>query len=421
MHIDQYSVREYIASYPVPKLSIKMSFENLVESKFAVIPFYPIEPWNDKKEVPEDARGARAARDAFKEVKLELRSNPAVADSFTYGAYFKVFDQGTPEQWCRWRDDLKRAWAGLGNTTGPLRAATVRHLLEGQALDDFENFMRQDGVTETLENVNRALKMVAVTIFPADSVTNMKHYLHFELKKPKALKARALKTRLERLNSWFEYFPTDGDGRIGYVNKLTEEELRGIYYRMLPTSWRRKMDENNMFSQYETPLKDLVDYAERLELTEDKYEKGSSGGRYGHSKVRQGQGGKAKSGSSGNGGSESGNAKGGGASNNSKNRDCLIHGVGCGHGSHQCKVLKAHASKVKAQFEAQPRKFVHKKNNNYKKTNGGTERKYSRAEVQQLMKNFGTKRNVENHNIEEVEEPLEDMEIDEALEELLNE
>ena len=96
---------------------MKLSFENLVESKLAVIPLYPIEPWNDKKEVPEDKRGARAARDAFKEVKLELRANPTAADSLKYGSYFKVFDQGTPEQWCRWRDDLKRAWAGLGNTS----------------------------------------------------------------------------------------------------------------------------------------------------------------------------------------------------------------------------------------------------------------------------------------------------------------
>ena len=37
------------------------------------------------------------------------------------------------------------------------------------------------------------------------------------------------------------------------------------------------MDENNTFSQYETPLKDMVDYAERLELTEDRYEKSTGG------------------------------------------------------------------------------------------------------------------------------------------------
>lgn len=404
---------------------MKLSFENLIDSKLAVIPLYPIEPWNDKKEIPEEKRGTRAARDAFKEVKLELRANPAAADSFKYGSYFKVFDQGTPEQWCRWRDDLKRAWAGLGNTTGPQRAATVRHLLEGQALDDFENYMRPDNVHETVDNVNKALKMVAVTVFPADAVTNMKQYLNFELKKPKALTARALKTRLERLNSWFEYFPTDGGGRTGNVTKLTDNELRGIYYRMLPASWRRKMDENNTFSQYETPLKDMVDYAERLELTEDRYEK-ASGNRYGSSHIRQGQAGKAKGGSPGNGVPESGNVKGGVASNFSKNRDCLIHGADCGHSSHQCKVLKAHASKVKAQFEAQPRKFVHKKNQTYKRPIGEsqsttTDRKFSRAEVHQLMKNFSTKLNVENHNMEvELATTTEEMEVDQALEELLN-
>jgi len=408
---------------------MKLSFENLVDSKLAVIPLYPIEPWNDKKEIPEDKRGARAARDAFKEVKLELRANPAAADSLKYGSYFKVFDQGTPKQWCRWRDDLKRAWAGLGNTTGPLRAATVRHLLEGQALDDFENYMRPDDVTETVDNINKALKMVAVNIFPADAVTHMKHYLNFELKKPKALTARALKTRLERLNSWFEYFPADGNVRVGRVTLLTDQELRGIYYRMLPTSWRRKMDENNMFSQYETPLKDMVDYAERLELTEDRYEK-SSGGRFGAASIRQGRVGKAKGGSPINGVPEAGNVKGGVASKFSKNRDCLIHGVDCGHNSHQCKVLKAHATKVKAQFEAQPRKFVHKKNQNYKRPSNGdsfvgtstnNERKYSKAEVQQMMKNLSTKINVESHNMEvEAVASKEEMEVDQALEDLFN-
>jgi hypothetical protein len=405
---------------------MKLSFENLVDNKLAVIPLYPIEPWNDKKEVPEDKRGAKAARDAFKEVKMELRANPAAADSMKYGSYFKVFDQGTPEQWCRWRDDLKRAWAGLGNTTGPQRAATVRHLLEGQALDDFENYLRSGDVAETVDNINKALKMVAVAIFPADAVTSMKQYLNFELKKPKALTARALKTRLERLNNWFEYFPADGAGRIAQVTKLTENELRGICYRMLPASWRRKMDENNTFSPYETTLKDMVDYAERLEVTEDRYEKTT---RYGSSNVRQGHAGKVKGGKPNHGTPESGGAKGDGVSKFSKNRDCLIHGVDCGHNSHQCKVLKAHATKVKAQFEAQPRKFVHKKNQNYKRPTGsgenqattGAERKYTRSEVHQLMKNFSTKLNVENFNMEvEPEAMAEEMEVDQALEELLN-
>ena len=186
------------------------------------------------------------------------------------------------------------------------------------------------------------------------------------------------------------------------------------------------MDENNTFSQYETPLRDMVDYAERLEVTEDRYEK-STGGRFGASTIRQGRAGKAKGGSPSNGVPESGNVKGGVASNFSKNRDCLIHGVDCGHHSHQCKVPKAHATKVKAQFEAQPRKFVHKKNQNYKRPNGdssvGTnnDRKYSRSEVQQMIKKFSTKLNVEAHNMEvEAVATNEEMEVDQALDELFN-
>ena len=154
------------------------------------------------------------------------------------------------------------------------------------------------------------------------------------------------------------------------------------------------------------------------------YEKAT---RYGSSNIRQGQAGKAKGGSPNHGTPESGVAKGGGASKFSKNRDCLIHGVDCGHNSHQCKVLKAHATKVKAQFEAQPRKFVYKKSQNYKRPGGenqattGTERKYTKSEVQQLMKNFSTKLNVENFNMEiEPETMAEEMEVDQALEELLN-
>jgi hypothetical protein len=30
-------------------------------------------------------------------------------------------------------------------------------------------------------------------------------------------------------------------------------------------------------------------------------------------------------------------------------RDCLVHGEGCGHSSHKCKVLMDHAGKVEGQ------------------------------------------------------------------------
>ena len=50
-----------------------------------------------------------------------------------------------------------------------------------------------------------------------------------------------------------------------------------------------------------------------------------------------------------------------------------------------------------------------------------TDHKFSRAKVQQLMKNFSTKLNMENHNMEvELAAATEEMVVDQALEELLN-
>ena len=243
---------------------MKLSFENVVDSKLAVIPLYPLAQWNDAgaKRKSKGESGETESTHTFTEIKLELRSNPENADSVKVGAFFKVFEQGTPEQWCRWRDDLKRAWKGLNNTTGPNRASTVRHLLEGQALDDFEQFFMEEGVNETVENVNRALKKVAANIFPADAVMNMKTYLNFELKKPNKLTARETMTRLERLNKWLgEYFPSDGVDRTRDVERIEPEELKLIYYRLLPSIWRRKMDENGSFSHHEATLQEIVEYA----------------------------------------------------------------------------------------------------------------------------------------------------------------
>ena len=40
-----------------------------------------------------------------------------------------------------------------------------------------------EGVNETIDNVNKALKKVAANIFPADAVMNIETYLNFESKK----------------------------------------------------------------------------------------------------------------------------------------------------------------------------------------------------------------------------------------------
>ena len=406
---------------------MKLSFENVVDAKLAVIPLYPLAQWNDagaKRKA--SGQGDGDATPTFNEIKLELRSNPENAASVKVGAFFKVFENGTPEQWCRWRDDLNRAWKGLNNTNGPNRATTVRHLLEGQALDDFDQFFTPDDVTETIENVNLALKKVAANIFPADAVMNMKQYLNFELKKPHKLTARETMTRLERINKWLgEYFPSDGGDRTQNVEKIEANDLKLIYYRLLPNHWRRKMDENGSFSHHEATLQQIVEYAERLEVTEQRY----GGNPRGSAVKKNGHKGNTKSGSS-KGSSESEPANGGGnrQPNSNKTGDCHVHGPNCGHTSHQCKVLKGHAEKVRAQWAAQPKSGNPAKKKQQVKFKNSTvgDRKFSRAEVNVMLNKLKQKFEEEKRKREELNEMMQDVSgIDEPLseaelEELLN-
>ncbi len=61
---------------------MKLSFENVVDAKLAVIPLYPLAQWNDtgaKRKA--NGQGDGDATPTFNEIKLELRSNPENAAS----------------------------------------------------------------------------------------------------------------------------------------------------------------------------------------------------------------------------------------------------------------------------------------------------------------------------------------------------
>ncbi len=207
-----------------------------------------------------------------------------------------------------------------------------------------------------------------------------------------------------------------------FLCKLVESELRTIYYRLLPATWRRKMDESNGFLWHEASLRDIVEYAERLETTEQRYVNHQKAGNPVGNADKRGPVGNYKVGNLSDGGPELGSAKGGVAINSKKIKDCLVHGDGCGHSSHQCKLLQSHAEKLRNQHKAQPHKarpHSFKKTNNYKNKTG-EDRKYSRAEVQALMKKLEGKRTLENHNMEVDEVPSHETMVDEALEELFN-
>ena len=166
-------------------------------------------------------------------------------------------------------------------------------------------------------------------------------YLRHALKKPNRLSSRETSTRLLQLNVWLKYFPADGLDVTAEVTKLEKSEIPVIYYRLLPTVWRRKMDENVQFDRVARGLGGLVDYAERLEVSEARFD--------GKSILKNGDKNKSRGGNNkADGRNNKGNSETGGANNGGSRslptwtRDCLVHGEGCGHPSHKCKILKDH-------------------------------------------------------------------------------
>jgi hypothetical protein len=354
-------------------------FEQAQQSLGAV-PLYPLAKWTTKDD--EDA--------TFRSVKLDLKTNPTDSNSPKFSSYFKVFENGSSEQWCRWREDLSTVYTGLNLTTGKEQLGMTRHLLGGQARDTFNEYFSTGNKSETNAHVAEALKVVAATIFPDSAVVNQKQYMRHELKKPNKLTARETATRLLQLNTWLAYYPADGEDPTAAVTKLDETEIREIYYRLLPMAWRRKMDENVNFDRTKDGLRGLIDYAERLETSEARFD--------GRSIDKSSSKNKSQSGSNKpDGNAKKGKSETGGAAHRGNGalptwtRDCLVHGDGCGHPSHKCKILIDHAGKVKGQFKASYKentKSFHKKSSTNAKPwqKDNKERTFTKREVQMLLK-----------------------------------
>ncbi|MFM7186495.1 MAG: hypothetical protein ACKO14_01625 [Armatimonadota bacterium] len=252
----------------------------------------------------------------------------------------------------------------------------------------------------TDDDLEKALRTAAIGIFPTDAVTLQKGYLNYESAKPNKMSARDTATRFKRLNDWFEYYPSDGVDRLQDVKKIEDRDMCIIYYnKLMPVSWRRKLDENNLISPYDCELVDLVDFAERMQITEQRYG-GTHGGVLKGAAVKQRSTLDGMSGSS-YGGPASGAAKRDESHERKKNsKDCLVHGEACGHGTHQCKVIKSYATKYRAAWDSKPRdKYpAAKKRQEYKNKQKSADRTWTRAEVQAIAKKYAKRH--ENLNIE---------------------
>ena len=216
----------------------------------------------------------------------------------------------------------------------------------------FEESLKASSDAETEEALKSALDEVASIISPKHALETQKRYLRYGMKKPHDMGDRRLETRLNELFDQLKEIPMKNGIE---PTSIPDDEWVNCVFRSLPKNWQARMEEKPAFDLSTSTFQEVLEYANRLEVNEDRESSsfscsthtngGDKPAKHGHN---------AKSGKSdkrarfelsqgNNDGSHSKNKK-------HKSDYCMVHGTGHNHDSDACKILKAHAEKVRAQW-----------------------------------------------------------------------
>jgi hypothetical protein len=204
----------------------------------------------------------RSAIDKGSTHKMELRVNPADVNSETYRTEVQLFSHGPPEAWFQFVRDYKKVEAGQQLNTGPMRFATMRNLLFGEALRVFEQEAMKCG-GETVDSFTEVLNGLATYFFPVRALSTQKRFMRRYLIKPMTCKIREYVARLHELNAYLVRFPPFKENQ-----PFSEEELAELLEHSLPTSWQRQMMIQGVSASHHS-MQDIVEFCERIETLED--------------------------------------------------------------------------------------------------------------------------------------------------------
>ena len=144
-----------------------------------------------EKEVPKDKR-----------IVIKLRSTPGDVNSQLYEVVTRAFDHGTPEEWIRHRKIITKILEGQNITNGPDSFRMTRRLLEGKALADFEASIVTNNFTETVANLQLALRDVAVPIFPTRALQKQRRSMRRKMPKLLSMPVAQYWAQLVQLNEF---------------------------------------------------------------------------------------------------------------------------------------------------------------------------------------------------------------------------
>ena len=143
----------------------------------------------------------------------------------------------------------------------------IERLLTGDVKATFYQAALDIGI-HTVDNFNRVQAEMTKHAFPAYAFCEQKSYLGRHLIKPRSMKIHSFISRLQELNAHLEEVTPDIEGQE--TAPPPADEIMGIVYHSMPTTWKNKIIEQG-FNYADSTIKEMSDFFEtRVENLEPK-------------------------------------------------------------------------------------------------------------------------------------------------------
>ena len=171
---------------------------------------------------------------------IKCHNIPDDNNSGSYEINFPYYGGGLPKEWLVWKDKLLKAICGQNISIGPQRYLFTERILTDDAKTTFNQTSLDIGIC-MVGNLNQVLLEMTKYASPVYAYYKQKRYLNRHLIKPWSIKLCNFITRLEELNIYLEYFPSDTEGHE--IELLPTDEIMDIISHFMPAIWKHKMVE----------------------------------------------------------------------------------------------------------------------------------------------------------------------------------
>lgn len=222
-----------------------------------------------ERELSTEAKKKEEEKNTTNYVSFDIRLDPTKKDSEKIRRKLKVFENGSPEDYCKWRVDFDDLIRYPSFAKPEARASVLNTLLRGRARDTFlASHNRYKSLAEDESDkeyaVNHALNDVALDVFVVRGPDKLEKsylrnclYLH-------DYPVKEWGKRLEEINDYIPYFPLDDFLEGIAPTSLPEDELNDILNRAKPLTWHQKALVANIAVETMT-WDEIIEYYEKLE------------------------------------------------------------------------------------------------------------------------------------------------------------